>query len=462
MKKIFAFLVIGLLFANALFAQKTVKTTVYFDHDKYSVQEASKARLDSVFKTLNSESIIAVSISGHTDADGTNGYNDTLSHNRAKTVSDLFISNGIEKNKIKIEYFGETKPVATNETNPGKQKNRRVEINITFTDTSKEAIMTDIFSEMKKESQSFKSSGSQEISFIGKEGTKITIPAYAFETLDGKKVTGEIKIELKEFYKISDMIAAGLTTAADSDQLETGGMIYIEATSGGQKLKLTSGALMEIVFKNKTVSDSMGLFTGEEENNKINWKLQHAENAAKGDSLNLTEKYLSMGTSQESPVNGMFSKTTLSTGGSRKGMTKITGGVVQYGYDSATTAKNNTFNNLILSSNKLGWLNCDHFTPRQNLTNLVIKVDPVLKPSVRLVFKSLNSIMEGYYYNDDYVVFNNIPAGKKVIIVGYGKIGNDTYYAAKSIIITKDKPESLELSKITVIALADELTKLDK
>ncbi|MEI6853820.1 MAG: hypothetical protein WCL06_13320 [Bacteroidota bacterium] len=68
MKKKFAFFAIVALATNLLFAQKTVQSNAYFDHDKYSLQQDSKRRMDSIFKKLNIASITAVMIKGHTDA----------------------------------------------------------------------------------------------------------------------------------------------------------------------------------------------------------------------------------------------------------------------------------------------------------------------------------------------------------------------------------------------------------
>ena len=74
MKKLIALSAICLMMVSIVFAQKTMKTTVYFDHDKYNVQTNSLTRLDSVFKKLNKTEITSVSITGHTDSDGSNGY----------------------------------------------------------------------------------------------------------------------------------------------------------------------------------------------------------------------------------------------------------------------------------------------------------------------------------------------------------------------------------------------------
>lgn len=106
-----------------------------------------------------------------------------------------------------------------------------------------------------------------------KEGTKLTIPAKSFvEIKTGKLARGKISLEVTEFYKLSDMLLANLTTKADDKQLETGGMLYLDANKKGEKLKLKSGRRIQVAFNSKSKKD-MQLFNGEESSEGVNWKL---------------------------------------------------------------------------------------------------------------------------------------------------------------------------------------------
>ena len=69
-----------------------------------------------------------VTVEGHTDNIGSDAYNDKLSNKRAKTVSDYFVSKGIDASRLTAVGKGESSPIASNDTEEGRFKNRRVEL----------------------------------------------------------------------------------------------------------------------------------------------------------------------------------------------------------------------------------------------------------------------------------------------------------------------------------------------
>ena len=70
---------------------------------------------------------LRIEISGHTDNQGNAAANVILSRNRAKSVYDFLIRTGIEANRLSYEGYGQAKPIASNETEEGRQLNRRTE-----------------------------------------------------------------------------------------------------------------------------------------------------------------------------------------------------------------------------------------------------------------------------------------------------------------------------------------------
>jgi OOP family OmpA-OmpF porin len=119
--------------APVVAAKVTYAADAFFDFDKAVLKPEGKAKLDDLVakvKDINLEVIIAV---GHTDAVGTDGYNQGLSVKRSEAVKAYLVSKGIEKNRIYTEGKGEKQPVASNKTSEGRAKNRRVEIEVVGT-----------------------------------------------------------------------------------------------------------------------------------------------------------------------------------------------------------------------------------------------------------------------------------------------------------------------------------------
>ena len=100
---------------------------VYF---KTNSAKIYKSNLDGLVKELKENKNLTVLLVGHTDASGPDNYNLNLSVLRAKSVQKLLVSKGIKIHRIKVKGMGESKPVADNNTEDGKAKNRRVEISV--------------------------------------------------------------------------------------------------------------------------------------------------------------------------------------------------------------------------------------------------------------------------------------------------------------------------------------------
>lgn len=105
---------------------------VYFAFDKSDLTDYAKATLDNAAGTINSlvtkHPTLKVDVSGHTDWVGTDGYNQGLSERRAGTVKDYLVRKGVDASRISTYAYGESRPVAPNETDEGRALNRRAEI----------------------------------------------------------------------------------------------------------------------------------------------------------------------------------------------------------------------------------------------------------------------------------------------------------------------------------------------
>jgi outer membrane protein OmpA-like peptidoglycan-associated protein len=107
-----------------------VLRNIYFDYDKATLRPESIEELERVVRFLQENPTLRVEISGHTDSDGSEMYNLRLSQARAQAVVDYLVSRGISPSRLIAKGYGESRPVAPNDTPENKQKNRRTELKI--------------------------------------------------------------------------------------------------------------------------------------------------------------------------------------------------------------------------------------------------------------------------------------------------------------------------------------------
>lgn len=101
--------------------------SVLFDVSSTSILDANQSVLDEVISILNDHPNASLTLVGHTDNSGAEKYNTNLSLQRAQSVADYLVANGVSADKIQIEGKGESEPKASNKTNEGKAQNRRVD-----------------------------------------------------------------------------------------------------------------------------------------------------------------------------------------------------------------------------------------------------------------------------------------------------------------------------------------------
>jgi OOP family OmpA-OmpF porin len=104
--------------------------TILFDSAKSSFQKQTYPVLQAIVAILKEYPTAKFSLEGHTDSDGKDATNLTLSQTRAAAVKSFLVENGISADRLTSEGFGETKPIATNATKAGKSQNRRVEVKL--------------------------------------------------------------------------------------------------------------------------------------------------------------------------------------------------------------------------------------------------------------------------------------------------------------------------------------------
>lgn len=132
--------------------------------------------------------------------------------------------------------------------------------------------LNDLMTNLSPTLETFEINSQKDSMLIGEKGTTIYFPPNVFQFSDGTSPNGKIKIELKECYNLSTMIAENLSTLSYDQILKTGGMLFLKASADGKELSIKDGESYIICFPKNNEADSMDLFYNvPDRNNNSTW-----------------------------------------------------------------------------------------------------------------------------------------------------------------------------------------------
>lgn len=108
----------------------TLTAAIYFDYDAASADQSSLRQLNRVVDAMQKCAKLQLQVGGYADSDGGENYNYSLSEKRAKSVLKYIMGQGISDERLKFNAYGEKYPLAPNDSDDGKQQNRRAEIQV--------------------------------------------------------------------------------------------------------------------------------------------------------------------------------------------------------------------------------------------------------------------------------------------------------------------------------------------
>lgn len=111
-------------------SRRIVLRGITFDFNQSTIRPDARPVLDEAVEVLKENPSVAVAVEGYTDAIGSDAYNQSLSLRRAEAVFRYLVNSGIAPDRLTVEGFGESNPVATNDTEAGRAQNRRVELRV--------------------------------------------------------------------------------------------------------------------------------------------------------------------------------------------------------------------------------------------------------------------------------------------------------------------------------------------
>ncbi|MDB5024390.1 MAG: OmpA family protein [Mucilaginibacter sp.] len=121
---------IAVLLQPIAVGNKVILKNIFFDTNKSDIKDESKPELQKLIDFLSLNPTVHIEISGHTDNVGSDQFNQTLSENRAKAVYQYLLTTGINADRLVYKGYGETQPIASNDTDDDRSRNRRTEFKI--------------------------------------------------------------------------------------------------------------------------------------------------------------------------------------------------------------------------------------------------------------------------------------------------------------------------------------------
>lgn len=255
-----------LLLGYGLFGQPLQHATVYFESDQYQLSSEALQVLQKLVVDVTNLEDYQVRIIAHTDDQGSTSYNHQLASRRAMSVQHFLQKAGILVQKTTVKSMGELDPVYSNTDETGRSRNRRVEVIVEGLYLES---LQDLFGEISDYGdQNYQIRGDQHVKLVGQQGTTVWIDAGSFLGADGMPVQGAIDITLRETYDLNDIMAAGLSTSSGEQLLETGGMIYVQASANGQAVQLKPGTELLIGMPAALQEEGMELFYADTDPNE--------------------------------------------------------------------------------------------------------------------------------------------------------------------------------------------------
>jgi len=343
-----------------------------------------------------------------------------------------------------------------------------------------------LYSSLKKQPEVFQINTAKDTVITCKEGTLIKIKANSFiDSKTNQIIKGKFQLKVTEYYKLSDIIKANLTTLANDAILETGGMLYMEASQNTTICQLSSKNTLKIEFPYEQRKKNMKLFKGEKDHDLVNWKLiNNKEITPKTELINgvlLTEEPIidtlsySFITSLNNPLkekviaNDKFQEgldlEIPSVKGPMKGLKILATDslLVNSKYDNKknrVSINKNDISHYIFSASKLGWINCDRFiNSKKTKIKFKVKVGKGADIDVKMIFKNFKAVLPGKIENENYT-FSKVPIDEPVLIYAI-KFENGQYYIALQNTTISNKKSPLIFEKVSLPKLKEKINKLN-
>lgn len=359
-------------------------------------------------------------------------------------------------------------------------------------------VFTELYSVDNLNTQTFTINNNIDNIVKGLQGTIIRIYKNTFVGADGKSIKGDVEIKLIEVLSPIDMVLGNLTTTFENKILETGGMIYINATSNNKEISIGADKSLLIKMPTDYALTNMSLFEGQKDSIGIKWNNPIALPVSEADSVSFDKSVFEKTTNVKYNVDGFDSGNELAKVSSEVGRICWEGDGLKIGKDSTLKIEGYTVHfykqkklltyeesfsydkgvnsfaidrntNYIFTIKKLGWANIDRLLedPRTMEVDFITSIEN--QKDFKYVYVTLitqQMYIPGYQKKDDTYCFSHgdeekqqLPVGEFATILATAYKNDKPYFAIKKIKIEKKQTVSFKLTETTKDKLKADLQK---
>ncbi|MCB9186194.1 MAG: hypothetical protein H6601_05550 [Flavobacteriales bacterium] len=445
-------LLLSLLLGVTLIAynadQSIPRHNVFFAYNSTELKGSPARVVESVYSQLSAGEKVRFGINGPIS-----GVHNTLEKNRinaerANNIVKLLKTIGSENDTLLIQDV--SNPYRPKPLDIASNKPWELEVLLTKAAAWEAPKFTSINAFLPLPVQTFTINPQEDNRLVGNQGTVINIPAYTLALLNGS-VPSEMTVELTEVYGNGQIVQANLHTCSGGRMLNSGGTIHIDAHTNGKQARVATGKELELEFPHgETVSENMEIFNGRyDRQGNFDWVPEMK-------TVRVSE------TRETFFINGKKVTKEEYYASIQEWENRKAAWEREQEIAEQVAANDEAIDAYLLKSDQLGWINCDEFMDEENVTDVIVMVDTTLRPSVRMVFDDISSVMNGNYNSrTGTVTFSGVPVGRSVRLVGYSIMEDVPYMANTSVTISPKLKKDLSLTPTTKPQMEAELASLN-
>lgn len=450
-------LLTGTLLLSFATLEPIPRHNVYFAWNATELKSTSRQVIESVYAKLPAGQSVRLGIMGPISNAHNTAEKNQINSKRANSIVSFLHQLGTEKDKVEVEDVSNAFHINTSDvTTP---KILVLEVLLTKAPGWIEPAFTSIDEFLPLPVQTFTINPREDNRLVGDQGTVINIPAFTLELRNGI-VPSEMNVELTEVYGNGQIVQADLHTASGGRMLQSGGTIHLAANTNGKEAQVAQGKSLELEFPygEDEPSENMEVFNGRvDRNGNFDW----VQNGLMIERVPVVRETFYI---NEKPVSKEEYYASLQAWEERKAQREREIAEEERMNEIYNEVASNAeaMDAYLLASEELGWINCDEFYDIPNKTNVLVRVDTTYRPSVRMVFDNLSSVMNGNYNpRNGTVTFSDVPVGEPIRLVGYSIMDGTPYIANQSMSISENLNYDLQLTATTKKQMEVELAALN-